>query len=156
MPVGFDFDTKTILLLTLTNRQDTTIVDQATTPRRHLQVFHSVGLIFTALELHVYASTYYYQGRYRKWAQDTNFESKLPGDILKRKAAAEQVTRTLDRDLREKKPAERIVKYSDCAFHQAAIEWLVASDQASRRICGIAISHVLFTANPSSRSSQVP
>jgi hypothetical protein len=60
-----------------------------------------------------------------------NFESKLPGDVLKRKAAAEQVIRTLDRDLREKKPSEQIVKYSDNTFHQAVIEWLVATDQAS-------------------------
>jgi hypothetical protein len=39
------------------------------------------------------------------------------------------VTRTLDRDLREKKLAERAVPYTDKAFHQAAIEWLVATDQ---------------------------
>ena len=60
-----------------------------------------------------------------------NFESKLPGDVQKHKAAAERVIQTLDLDLREKKPSERIVKYSDKAFHQAAIEWLVATDQAS-------------------------
>jgi hypothetical protein len=57
------------------------------------------------------------------------YESKLPGDIKKRKAAAKLVTRTLDRDLREKKLTERVVPYSDKTFHQAAIEWLVASDQ---------------------------
>jgi hypothetical protein len=107
-------------------------VDQATTLRRHLEAYHSVSF-----RCAVYAPTNCYQGRYRKWAQDTNFESKLPGDVLKRKAAAEQVTRTLDCDLREKKPAERIVKYSDNAFHQAAIEWLVATDQASREIFGV-------------------
>jgi hypothetical protein len=71
------------------------------------------------------------QGRYRKWAQDAKYESKLPGDIKKRKAAAELVTRTLDRDLREKKLAERVVPYTDKLFRQAAIEWLVATDQVS-------------------------
>lgn len=50
-----------------------------------------------------------------------NFESKLPGDVLKRKAAVKQLTRTLD--LREKEP-ERIVGYSDHAFFHAAIKWL--------------------------------
>jgi hypothetical protein len=42
--------------------------------------------------------------------------SKLPGDIKKRKEAAEEVTRTLDRDLREKKIPERVAPYSDKLF----------------------------------------
>lgn len=71
------------------------------------------------------------QGKYRKWAQDSKFESRLPGDIKKRKAAAELVIRTLDGDLREKKITERVVPYTDRAFHQAAIEWLIATDQVS-------------------------
>ncbi|KIL57474.1 hypothetical protein M378DRAFT_60358, partial [Amanita muscaria Koide BX008] len=79
------------------------------TLRRHLEAHHS--------------------GKYRKWAQDAKYESRLPGDIKRRKAAAELVTRTLDRDLREKKPKERAVPYTDKAFRQAAIEWLVATDQ---------------------------
>jgi hypothetical protein len=44
------------------------------------------------------------------------------------KAAAEE-TRTLDRDLREKKPSERVIPYSDKLFRQVAVEWLVATDQ---------------------------
>jgi hypothetical protein len=60
-----------------------------------------------------------------------NFESKLPGDVLKCKAVVEQVIRALDHDLREKKPLEQIVKYSDNTFYQAVIEWLVITDQAS-------------------------
>lgn len=39
------------------------------------------------------------------------------------------MTRTLDRDLREKTVTERVVKYTDRSFRQAAIEWLVATDQ---------------------------
>ena len=73
-----------------------------------------------------------------------NFKSKLLGDVLKRKAAAEQVTRTLDRDLREKKPSERIVKYSDHTFHQAAIEWLVTTDQASQEFHSVAVFDIHF------------
>ncbi|KAF8816167.1 hypothetical protein BYT27DRAFT_7221685 [Phlegmacium glaucopus] len=71
----------------------------------------------------------HHSGKYRKWAQEAKYESRLPGDIKKRKAAAERVTRTLDRDLREKKLNERVVPYTHKAFHQAAIEWLVATDQ---------------------------
>jgi hypothetical protein len=69
---------------------------------------------------------------YRKWAKNEKFESKLPGDIKKRKAAAEQVVRTLDQDLREKKIKDRVLPYSDKLFRQTAIEWLVATDQVSR------------------------
>jgi hypothetical protein len=59
--------------------------------------------------------------------------SKLPGDVIKRKAAAEEVTCTLDCDLKEKKLSEQIVPYSDKLFLRAAVEWLVATDQV--RIC---------------------
>jgi transposase InsO family protein len=49
--------------------------------------------------------------------------------VKKRKAAAETATRTLDRDLRERKLSDRVLPYSDKLFRQAAIEWLVATDQ---------------------------
>lgn len=45
--------------------------------------------------------------------------------------AAGLAIRTPDRDLREKKPKERIVPYSDKALHQAMIEWLITTDQVS-------------------------
>jgi len=69
------------------------------------------------------------QGKYRNWAKSANFISKLPGDIKKRKAAAEEATRTLDRDLQEKKLSERVDPYSDKPFRRVAVEWPVATDQ---------------------------
>ncbi len=57
--------------------------------------------------------------------------SKLPGDIKKWKADAEEATCTLDHDLREKKPSEHTAPYSDKLFHQVVVEWLVATDQVS-------------------------
>ena len=69
------------------------------------------------------------QGKYRNWAKSASFISKLPGDVKKRKAATEEATRTLDHDLRKMKHSERVVPYSDKLFHQAAVEWLVATDQ---------------------------
>jgi hypothetical protein len=59
--------------------------------------------------------------------------SKLPGDVKKRKEAAEEVHRTLDPDLREKIP-ERVVVYSDKLFRRVAVEWLAATDQVSGSI----------------------
>jgi hypothetical protein len=46
----------------------------------------------------------------------------------------EEVTRTLDRDLREKKISERVVPYSHKIFRRAAVEWLVATDQVGNSI----------------------
>lgn len=74
------------------------------------------------------------QGKYRKWAKAAGFQSKLPGDVKKRKAAAELQTRTLDRYLgEEKKTAEPVERYTDKDFDkdflQAAIEWLVVTGQ---------------------------
>jgi hypothetical protein len=71
------------------------------------------------------------QGKYRNWAKTAGFESKLPGDIKKRKAATEETMRTLDSDLVKKKPCERVVPYSDKLFRRVAVEWLVATDQVS-------------------------
>ena len=51
--------------------------------------------------------------------------------------AAEQTTRTLDRDLKE-----RVVLYSERAFRQAAVEWLVATDQVSY-IPGVVLSGLI-------------
>ncbi|KAI0245465.1 hypothetical protein BJV78DRAFT_1111205, partial [Lactifluus subvellereus] len=35
----------------------------------------------------------------------------------------------LDRDLKEMKTSERVIPYTDNAFREAAIEWLISSDQ---------------------------
>ncbi|KAI0275580.1 hypothetical protein BGY98DRAFT_920392, partial [Russula aff. rugulosa BPL654] len=87
------------------------LVDEVTTLRRHLE------------------ATPGHSRKYRKWAESVKYESKLPGDVKKRKAAADAVTRTLDRDLKEKKPSERVVPYNNKAFREVAIEWLVSTDQ---------------------------
>ena len=82
-----------------------------------------------------------HQGTYRKWAKKAKFKSKLYSDIQKRKQAAKTATRTLDGDLRERKPSDRVVPYSDKSFRQAAIEWLVATDQSLQ-----ALEHPRFKA----------
>lgn len=96
-----------------------------TTLRRHLEANHSVSA-----RLYLWPCVLiFFQGKYRRWAAGATFESKLPGDVKKRKEAAETITRTLDRELKEKILTERVVPYSDKLFRQASIEWLVATDQ---------------------------
>ena len=79
--------------------------------------------------------------------------SKLPGDVKKRKEAAEEVTRTLDRDLREKKTSEWVAPYSDKLFHRAAIEWLVATDQVGNSILELVSLFITVVHSPSKPSS---
>ncbi|KAJ6540238.1 hypothetical protein B0H10DRAFT_1719840, partial [Mycena sp. CBHHK59/15] len=70
---------------------------------------------------------------YHKWAKKVGFTSALPKDqrAQKQKEAVEalQSQLTLDGHLKEMSPKEKIIPYSHEAFQQAAIEWLVATDQ---------------------------
>jgi hypothetical protein len=77
-----------------------------------------------------------FQSTYRKWAKRNNFLSKLPGDAKMQREAEEEVARTLDRDLREKKPHKQVIPYSDKEF-VLTTKYLVSSPSA------------LFAANPS-------
>jgi hypothetical protein len=72
---------------------------------------------------------------YRAWCKKNNFESKLEEDVLARKKAATDAEeakaklhqKTLDPHLHDK--SERVVPYSDSAFRDAALEWLIATNQ---------------------------
>jgi hypothetical protein len=69
------------------------------------------------------------QGVYRKWCGSVNFESMLPGDVQAWKMKAAKENQTLNKHLKEKQLSECVVPYSDKIFRQAAIEWLIATDQ---------------------------
>jgi predicted metal-dependent hydrolase len=114
------------------------LVDEITTLRHHLEATHAVS----DHELWSHISLTGFKGKYRNWAKSSNFELKLPGDVKQQKEAAEKVTRTLDRDLVKKKLTDRVVPYSNKLFRQAAIEWLIATDQ----VCQYPVhSHFLLT-----------
>jgi hypothetical protein len=58
----------------------------------------------------------------------------LPKDTKRRKleaAASADSQSRLDAHLCEQKPKERIIPYSDSLFREAAIEWLIETDQVS-------------------------
>ncbi|KAJ7181815.1 hypothetical protein C8R46DRAFT_885243, partial [Mycena filopes] len=73
----------------------------------------------------------YHAPEYHKWAEENNFESRLEADVKARKAAAAEAQKlqqqTLDAHLRER--PERVIPYSDQVFRDAALEWLIATDQ---------------------------
>ncbi|KAJ7844508.1 hypothetical protein B0H14DRAFT_2224154, partial [Mycena olivaceomarginata] len=72
---------------------------------------------------------------YHKWCAKTGFVSRLAADVKERKqaeaAADAEVKRlhqqTLEPHLREK--PERVIPYSDELWREAALEWLIATDQ---------------------------
>ena len=76
---------------------------------------------------------------YRRWlANNTDFESKLPKDVKKRKQALaaerdKNKQTQLDPHLKELPKKERVVTYSHAVFRRAAIEWLIATDQVRRQ-----------------------
>ena len=54
----------------------------------------------------------------------------LASDTSERKKAGPLSRQsTLEGHLQEVLPAERVIPYSDAAFHDTAIEWLVSTDQ---------------------------
>lgn len=56
----------------------------------------------------------------------------LPDDTKNRRQATTKDTQQrLDSHLKEKPPQERVVPYTDDLFREAAIEWLVSTDQVS-------------------------
>ncbi|KAF5309489.1 hypothetical protein D9619_012496 [Psilocybe cf. subviscida] len=86
------------------------LVSEVSTLRRHLQSNHA--------------------GKYRKWCTENDFVSKLPHDVAQRKEDADKLRQSaLDPHLRERTEPERVVKYSDDQFRQAAVEWLITTDQ---------------------------
>ncbi|KAF6745562.1 hypothetical protein DFP72DRAFT_824235, partial [Ephemerocybe angulata] len=91
------------------------IVAESTTLRRHLQFLH--------------------QGPYYKWCKQNDFESQLPDDVAERKAAAAaseakksgQSTQPPITDHLTEDP--QLLPFTNALFQQAAIEWLIATDQ---------------------------
>jgi len=55
----------------------------------------------------------------------------LPEDVQERKLAAVTTVKqgTLDSNVREVAPMERVVPYSDKLFREAAVEWLISTSQ---------------------------
>jgi len=68
------------------------------------------------------------------WCSKNNFESKLPKAVKARKDAKVAEDRSkqssLDPHLEERRK-ETFVPYSDSLFREAAIEWLIATDQVT-------------------------
>ncbi|KAF9240078.1 hypothetical protein BU15DRAFT_34297, partial [Melanogaster broomeanus] len=88
------------------------IVADASTCRRHLAYKHKAA--------------------YLQWCKANNFMSMLASDAQERRLAAAATSAkqgTLDEHVREVKPSERVVPYSHQLFREAAVEWLICTNQ---------------------------
>lgn len=77
----------------------------------------------------------FFKSNYNTWCKKNNFESKLPKVVKSRKdakTAAEDHSKqsSLDPHFEERRK-ETFVPYSDSLFREAAIEWLIETDQVS-------------------------
>jgi hypothetical protein len=91
---------------------------------------------------------------YQKWAETNHFLSMLPKDAEKRRKDAHTNNQPrLDPHLREKQQKERTIPYTDELFRNAAIEWLVSTDQVCKATFLNFVSLLMkITANPSLRT----
>ncbi|KAF9456143.1 ribonuclease H-like domain-containing protein [Collybia nuda] len=74
--------------------------------------------------------------KYHAWAKANHFESKLAEDVSQRKKerlASEAQQSKLDPHLQMRVPTKRVIPYSDQLFRQAAVEWLIATDQYAEK-----------------------
>jgi hypothetical protein len=72
------------------------------------------------------------QKPYHKWAKKNQFTSKLPNDVRERKKATKEKTAsqlTLDPYLWDCPVKEKVIPWTDTLFQEAAIEWLITTDQ---------------------------
>jgi hypothetical protein len=95
--------------------------------------------------------TNFYQHAYRKWAKANNFDSMLPEDTKKRRAAvAEETLRQsqVHEHFDKAKPEDKPKVYTDEIFKEAAIQWLIETDQVCTTVSGLnsllMISNSLF------------
>ena len=72
------------------------------------------------------------QTEYEKWAKSAGFVSMLPKDSAARKEA-EATTKLqqsrVDQHFEPMKPGDKPIPYSESAFREAALQWLVETDQ---------------------------
>jgi hypothetical protein len=71
------------------------------------------------------------QKTYRKWCEENDFESMLPEDAKARHAEVQSTARqsVVDDHFSIQKPEDKPKSYSDVLFEEAAIQWLVETDQ---------------------------
>ncbi|KAI6106328.1 hypothetical protein EDD16DRAFT_1490961, partial [Pisolithus croceorrhizus] len=103
------------------------------------------------LHWHMQAS---HKAEYLKWAATNNFVSMLPGDTKHRWAEALLSTQpTLDNHLT---PRDTVLHYSESAFREVAIKWLVETDQPINVLQNPIFMQMINLTSHANNSIQIP
>ncbi len=80
---------------------------------------------------------------------------KSRNDAKKAADAAKQQS-SIEPHLEERKVKERVIPYSDALFKEAAIEWLIATDQVNLIVHQNMRTYRIYAASSSARTSKIP
>ncbi|KAI5982112.1 hypothetical protein EDD15DRAFT_2181715, partial [Pisolithus albus] len=109
-------------------------VNEVSTLRRHMQAVH--------------------KAEYLKWATAKNFLSMLPEDTKRRRLeAASSSQRSLDNHL---VPRDQVPHYSESAFRDVSIQWLIETDQPIRILQNPAFQQMINLASRANHSVKIP
>ncbi len=101
----------------------------------------------------------YFKSKYNVWCNKNDFGSKLPKAVKARKdaRAAEDCSKqsSLDPHLQERH-RDTFVPYSDTVFREAAIEWLIETDQVTVSLISCASPQMFQLQNAADTGSRPP
>ncbi|KAF8174372.1 hypothetical protein BJ912DRAFT_858516, partial [Pholiota molesta] len=115
------------------------LVDDCTTLRRHMQSKH--------------------KGVYHTWCKARQFQSMLPDDTKARRAATLEAIRhqtQVDGHFKVAAPEDKPEPYSDHLFKEAAIQWLIETDQPLRAFEHEAFKNMIAIAARATKGVKIP
>ncbi|KIK17412.1 hypothetical protein PISMIDRAFT_111516, partial [Pisolithus microcarpus 441] len=90
---------------------------------------------------------------YLKWATSKNFLLMLPEDTKRRQVeAASSTQRSLDNHL---VPRDQVPHYSECAFQDVSIQWLIETDQPIHILQNPAFQQMIILASRANHSVKI-
>ncbi|KAF8508673.1 hypothetical protein BU17DRAFT_56620, partial [Hysterangium stoloniferum] len=96
-------------------------------------------------------------GVYLKWATENEFQSMLSKDAkCCRQATMKDTQQHLDPHLEEKPHRERVIPYTDNLFCEAAIGWLVLTDQPIQAFHHPAFQKMIHIAAHTTNGVKIP
>ncbi|KAG1830487.1 hypothetical protein DFJ58DRAFT_671601 [Suillus subalutaceus] len=108
-------------------------VNEILTLRRHQQAVH--------------------RAKYLKWAEKKKFKSMLPKDTKRRREELATDNQTnIDGHLKQ----DKVVQYSDVLFREAALEWLIETDQPIDALEHPAFKNMIDIAARSTNGIKIP
>ncbi|KIK76068.1 hypothetical protein PAXRUDRAFT_171004 [Paxillus rubicundulus Ve08.2h10] len=96
---------------------------------------------------------------YYKWCKAKKFESKLAADIKSwntATAVANAKQGSLDDHVREIEPGKHVVPYSNKHFREAAVEWLISTNQPLQAVDHPSFKKMIYIASQATKGVVIP